>query len=220
MAANPGKGGVAPQVPFAAFVAAIVGQESGGNYQAHSPAGALGKYQILASNIASWSRGALGYQITPQQFLNSPSLQDRIARWKLRQYYDQYGPAGAAAAWYSGDPGRWNDPSPVAGGPSVRDYVRQVLARAGAKGTITAGGVVGKAKDIAGAAKDRFTEPFAQAVETASADLQRFGLQALFVLLGVGLVGVGLYRTFQPRLQALQNRGAELGGQVVKGAAA
>lgn len=121
------------RISLGQFVAAIVAQESGGNYQARSPAGALGRYQVMPRNVGPWSRETLGYPISTAEFLASPRLQDRIARRKLREYLDRYGPAGAAAAWYSGDPGRADDPSPVKGGPSVRQYVREVLARMGGR---------------------------------------------------------------------------------------
>jgi len=66
---------------------------------------ALGKYQIMEGNIPSWSKEALGQSITPQQFYQSPQLQDRIAAYKLNQYYQKYGDWGhAASAWFTGGP--------------------------------------------------------------------------------------------------------------------
>jgi hypothetical protein len=91
---------------FEKFVNAIQRKESGGNYGAvNRHSGALGKYQIMPSNISGWSREALGRSISAQEFLRSPQLQDQVARHKLKAYYDQYGPGGAAVAWYAG-PGR------------------------------------------------------------------------------------------------------------------
>lgn len=88
---------------FESFLRAISKRESGGNYGARNrDSGALGKYQIMPGNIPQWSRQALGYSITPRQFLNSPSYQEKIAQYELRRYYNQYGPAGAAVAWYAG----------------------------------------------------------------------------------------------------------------------
>lgn len=93
---------------FSSFLRAISGRESGGNYGARNPdSGALGKYQIMPGNIPSWSREALGHSISPNQFYHSSQLQEQIAQYKLRQYYNQYGPAGAAVAWYAG-PGNAN----------------------------------------------------------------------------------------------------------------
>ena len=88
---------------FASFMRAISGQESGNNYGArNSLSGAMGKYQIMPANIqgaGGWDREALGYNITPAQFMANPQLQERIAQYKLQQYYNQYGPSGAVIAW-------------------------------------------------------------------------------------------------------------------------
>ena len=123
---------------FGAFVQAISGKESGGNYGAVNPSsGALGKYQIMPSNIAGpggWDMEILGRNITPQQFLHSPQLQEQIARGKLKQYFNQFGAAGAAAAWYAG-PAAANSWKSNTGGqgayPSVRNYVEAILKAMG-----------------------------------------------------------------------------------------
>lgn len=121
------------QGDFGALVRAIAGKESGGNYSAVNPhSGALGKYQIMPGNIASWSREALGYSITPQQFLANPRLQEQIAQHRLRKYYSQYGAAGAASAWYSGDPNKWRTSrNPQGQYPSIYNYVQAILRSMG-----------------------------------------------------------------------------------------
>jgi hypothetical protein len=122
--------------PFDRLRNAIAAKESGGNYSAVNPtSGALGKYQIIPGNIASWSKAALGYSITPQQFLRDPSVQDRIATYQLGQYYNKYGAAGAALAWYAGE-GALSYSSaarnrPQGAYPSMNSYVQDVLRRAG-----------------------------------------------------------------------------------------
>lgn len=92
--------------PFEAFVRAISQKESGGNYKAvNRSSGALGKYQIMPSNIrgtGGWDRDALGYDVSTTQFLNSPDIQEKVARYQLQKYYQKYGPAGASIAWYAG----------------------------------------------------------------------------------------------------------------------
>jgi len=98
------------------FRRAIVQRESGGRYGVMGVPvkgdRAYGAYQIMGRNIPSWSRMALGYSVTPQQFLRSPKLQDQIANYHLQRYYNKYGPAGAAVAWYAGE-------------GNARKYVRQ-----------------------------------------------------------------------------------------------
>lgn len=110
----------------ASFLWAIKQQESGGDYSSvNSSSGALGAYQVMPSNVSDWTQQALGYSMTPQQYLANPSAQDAVANVILGGYYDQYGASGAAAMWYSGQP----DPNKTYGSPSVADYVSQVIGR-------------------------------------------------------------------------------------------
>lgn len=94
---------------FENFLGAISQRESGGNYHARNKdSGAMGKYQIMPGNISGpggWDKQILGYNISTQQFMNSPQLQEQIAQGMLKRYYNQWGPGGAAVAWYAG-PGR------------------------------------------------------------------------------------------------------------------
>lgn len=117
---------------------AIRGQESGGNYRATNPSGATGAYQILWSNLAAnngkdWDRQALGRDVSYNEFLNSPSIQDAIAKFKLGQLLKSRGMAGAAATWYGGDYGynHMYDRKPQPGGyPSMYEYVMSILNKA------------------------------------------------------------------------------------------
>ena len=85
---------------FSKLMASFGIQESGGDYNAkNGRTGASGKYQILPDNWPSWSQEAglpAGSEMTPEN-------QEKVARFKLRQYYDKYGAEGAAVAWYSGE---------------------------------------------------------------------------------------------------------------------
>lgn len=121
---------------FGSFMNAISSQESGGNYGARNgSSGAMGRYQIMPSNIAGsggWDREALGYDISPAQFMASPELQDRIAQSKLQKYYTKYGPAGAAVAWYAGPGavGRGGNRSQGAY-PTINAYSNSILRKMG-----------------------------------------------------------------------------------------
>jgi hypothetical protein len=66
---------------------------------------ALGRYQIMESNIGPWSKEALGRAVTPDEFLADPKLQDAIFDKKFGSYVQQYGPQGAAQAWFAGPGG-------------------------------------------------------------------------------------------------------------------
>jgi len=114
----------------------IAQQESGGNYSAVGvptrSGQALGKYQVLDSNIegpGGWDKETLGRDISAQEFLNSPELQEKVAQTKLAAYYKDYGAAGAAKAWYGG-PGAVRDSNaPQYGGPSINGYANSVVSR-------------------------------------------------------------------------------------------
>jgi hypothetical protein len=135
--------GPAPANPggsFGNFINAIGGQESSGNYTARNKhTGAMGKYQIMPANIQGnrgWDYEALGRNISTAQFMASPQIQEQIARYKLKSYYDKYGAAGAAVAWYAG-PGavasynRGGGNGSQGNYPSIRGYVNQILSRMG-----------------------------------------------------------------------------------------
>ena len=121
---------------FAAFQAAISGQESGGNYKSvNKTSGALGKYQIMPGNFKNpggWDKEALGYDINPSQFLANPQLQEKIATHKLQSYYNKYGAAGAAVAWYAG-PGMVGKAGNASQGsyPTINAYTQSILRRMG-----------------------------------------------------------------------------------------
>lgn len=66
---------------------------------------AYGKYQIMGNNIPAWTKEATGVEATPEAFLANPDLQERTARFKMGQYYDQYGnDEDVASMWHAGVP--------------------------------------------------------------------------------------------------------------------
>jgi hypothetical protein len=103
--------------------------ESGGNYSVVNSIGAVGAYQVMKANIPSWTKRALGYSMTWQQFRASRSAQDTVARVILGGYFKKYGAAGAASMWFSGQPNPNSSASD--GGNTVRQYVNKVLAASG-----------------------------------------------------------------------------------------
>lgn len=148
---------------FDQFMNGLAAQESGGSYSAvNRQSGALGKYQVMPSNVAGWSRQVLGYSISTSTFLNSPSLQEQIVRGIVKSYWNQWGARGAAAAWYAG-PGNHNlDMSTRSqwGGPSIKDYVDGVISKAG--GSVSDSGGGGSVPDVATAPKLSMEELAAQ----------------------------------------------------------
>jgi hypothetical protein len=92
---------------MAKYAAAIRKIESTGRYHVTADAGrgrtALGAYQILDTNLASWSRAALGRSVSRAEFLRSRHLQDRIFHHRFGHYVKKYGAHGAARAWLGGE---------------------------------------------------------------------------------------------------------------------
>jgi hypothetical protein len=111
--------------------------ESGGNYSVVNSIGAVGAYQVMKANIPSWTKRALGYSMTWQQFRASRAAQDAVARSILGGYLKKYGAAGAASMWFSGQPNPNSRASD--GGNTVRQYVNKVLSASGG-GSVTSSG--------------------------------------------------------------------------------
>ena len=125
-----------------ALMEAVKSQESGGNSQAvNTRTGAAGAWQILPSNIPSWSQQCLGRQVTVSQFLASTPLQQNIVKCKLSEYAQTHSAKASsedelvrrvAATWYSGngdlyDNGRRQGPGGTE--PSIREYTQSILAK-------------------------------------------------------------------------------------------
>lgn len=109
---------------------AISSIESGGNYKAIGPATrtgdrALGKYQVMSANVGPWSKEVLGREVTPQEFIGNPEIQDAIFKGKFGQYAEKYGPEGAAKAWFAGEKGMNNPNARDVLGTSVSSYAEK-----------------------------------------------------------------------------------------------
>jgi hypothetical protein len=64
---------------------------------------AYGKYQIMGSNIPSWTAEALGHPMTPGQFLKDPAAQEKVAAYQLNKYLQNGAtPQDAASMWFTG----------------------------------------------------------------------------------------------------------------------
>lgn len=105
-ALSPSGGGMEP---YRNAIASIESAGSG-DYSAIGPTNpklgrALGRYQIMEANIGPWSQEALGKVVTPEEFIANPQLQDAIFDKKFGSYVQQFGPEGAAQAWFAGPGG-------------------------------------------------------------------------------------------------------------------
>lgn len=122
---------------------AIISQESSGNFRAVNPdSGALGYGQVMPDNLPTWSRDALGHEVSPSEFLNNPNVQIAIVNHKLAEYLQEELAKGvsediairrAASRWYAGDAYLYDDAKPQVYGehqyPSVRDYTLSILQK-------------------------------------------------------------------------------------------
>lgn len=117
-------------IDLAKLIASIGQTESGGDYgllgKPTKNDRAYGKYQIMGQNIAPWGREALGRNVTVNEFMSNPTLQDDIAKYKLGEYYDKYGNINdVASMWFSGRPAFRNTRRDILG-TSVPEYISRV----------------------------------------------------------------------------------------------
>ena len=123
---------------------AIIGQESNYNYSAINPhSGALGFAQVMPYNVRPWSKQALGYEISPKQFINDPQIQLKIIDYKIREYFLEalkvtngdidIAVMRVASQWYSGNPNWYKSTRPQTykgySYPSINQYCISVLKR-------------------------------------------------------------------------------------------
>lgn len=91
---------------------------------------AYGRYQIMGKNIPEWSKAALGYEVSIEEFLASDSVQDQIFNHRFGLLEEEYGnDRDAASAWFTGGPlathGNRHDGSETRRGINAREYVRR-----------------------------------------------------------------------------------------------
>lgn len=85
---------------------------------------AYGKYQVLGSNIPSWTKLAGLPQMTIQQFLASPDAQEKVFEDQSNRNYAKYGNwDDVASVWFSGQPAAGNNRSD--GGNTVPQYLQK-----------------------------------------------------------------------------------------------
>ncbi len=82
-----------------AFLKALAQRESGGQKDPYKAIGkktksgdvAYGKYQIMGSNIPSWTKQYLGKEMSPQEFMNDPQAQDQLMTKRALELYAKHG---------------------------------------------------------------------------------------------------------------------------------
>ena len=131
--------------PFLALLGAsrdaIAGIESrgSGDYSAIGPKTrsgdrAYGRYQVMGSNIPSWTRKYLGKELSAEEFLASPEAQDAVFNGEFGSYIKRYGnPQDAASAWFTGGPLASNATKRDSLGTSGNEYVNKFNKLIGAE---------------------------------------------------------------------------------------
>ncbi len=121
-----------PSFGLATYRDAIASIESAGSggYAAIGPTDdelgrALGRYQIMEANVGPWSREALGREVSADEFLANPGIQDQIFDHVFGNYLRQYGEEGAAQAWFAGPGGVGAMGRQDALGTSVAEYTQR-----------------------------------------------------------------------------------------------
>lgn len=137
---GPASGGQTNPDVMSKYAAATSSQESGGNYNAvgpvtHTGDRALGKFQVMASNVPEWTQATLGKAMTPEEFLHNPQAQEAVYKAKFGEYVQKYGPEGAAKAWFAGEKGMNHPERRDQLGTSVADYGNKFMALAGPDAT-------------------------------------------------------------------------------------
>lgn len=150
---------------LSAAAKAISGIE--GNYDSIGPATrtgdhGYGRYQVMGSNIAEWTKKYWGAALSTDQFLANHAAQDAVFKGQFGAYAAKYGPEGAARAWFAG-PGGMNN-------PNARDVLGTTVAGYSKKFQSGLGGVT---PGFLGASKPEYNEPSIAAHRTSLEDKLR-----------------------------------------------
>jgi hypothetical protein len=124
----------------------IAGIESGGAkdpYTVLNPkTHAIGKYQVMPSNVAGWTQAALGQSMTPEEFRASPSAQEAVFRDQMQRSLQLYGPKDAASIWFTGKPYNVAGGAVSDGQTTNANYVARATAGLNDDGTFKPGAAV------------------------------------------------------------------------------
>lgn len=197
---GPAIGGSATVGDMGSYARAIKAIESGGgvlgrdNYSVvNSTTGALGAYQVMPANVPGWTKQALGYSMSPDDFLKDKASQDAVFQKIFGDYVTKFGPTGASQAWLGG-PGSVGKLSRAdANGTTVGGYgstFDRLVQRDQATATNASGGITDWSK-----AADSFkasTEEAAQSVSGLTTDMSALPVSLTQVSQGLGQLGSAL----------------------------
>ncbi|MCF1485030.1 hypothetical protein FS800_23155 [Agrobacterium vitis] len=174
---------------LSAYRKAISSIESGGNYSALGPVTAsgdraYGAYQVMGSNIPSWTKSALGTSMTPNEYLGNSQAQDAVFNKYFGASVSKYGNAqDAASVWFSGKPMASAGNATDVLGTTSSAYVDKFnsalgnvtgstnSAASGLGGLNSATGVAAKGLDGLGSGMGKFGQVLAQAQASGNGGL-------------------------------------------------
>lgn len=205
-----------PTDTISSLASALTSQESGGNYNAvNKDSGALGKYQIMPSNLAAYAIGADGQPLSDspadqQYFLNNSSVQDNAFNAMLSDLNTRYNgdPAKVAAAYYGGDGavqvlGTPAGDTPQGKYPSINAYVKSITDKMN-----TGVGTTGSSQiDTSKAGYSTQSLSTAGGLTQAAVDKAALAYATTGIMPSVGLGSTG---SAAAKRNAIQNRAAEL----------
>ncbi|PWJ93520.1 hypothetical protein C8D77_101199 [Mesorhizobium loti] len=105
-----GSGGLSGSMSSYASAIKMIESAGSGGYSALGPVlrngdQALGAYQVMNSNLPSWSTQAFGSPMSKSQFMSDPAAQDAIFQQQFGKLLSKYGNSNdAASAWFTGGP--------------------------------------------------------------------------------------------------------------------
>ena len=87
---------------------------------------AYGRYQVMGDNLPSWTKEALGRQLTPDEFLADSQAQDKVFDHFFGKSVEKYGnPLDAASVWFTGRPVNAGKSSADILGTTGNEYVNK-----------------------------------------------------------------------------------------------
>ncbi len=165
---------------------------------------ALGRYQIMRSNLPQWSEEAMGKEMSAAEFMSDPKAQDMIFNYQFGKLMKKHGSAQHAAhAWLTGQPiGKSN--AADANGTNGTMYVNKFngfLAKQGMIGSTPTGDETGYG-------------------QTGAKIAELKGVEAEIRKLAPGIALADMMKKVQREIEAVQEQAAEEGAKIGKREAA
>lgn len=120
---------------------------------------ALGRYGIMDFDLAGWTKAATGREISKEEFMKSPEIQDQVYDFHMGNYIRKFGVEGAGRAWLGGAGGVNHPERTDPLGTSIGDYGRSFAAKVGTLDPrdVSQQSLVDKQREVENAANKYYT---------------------------------------------------------------